>query len=80
MKFEIIDLKFGGYYLWEKIISELIYLGDINLSKENKKNSSCCCQNEWKFNYHGIENALCGKTIGCGGKFTPKRIIVLQMK
>ena len=36
------------------------------------------------FNYHGIENVLSGKTrISLylpGGEFTPKRIVVIQMK
>ena len=39
-----------------------------------------------KFDYYGIENALCGKTTNehnnpSEGKcFTPKRILVIQMK
>ena len=43
-------------------------------------------QNEWKFDYHGIEKALCGKTAYweedelLGEFFTPKRILVIQMK
>ena len=42
--------------------------------KENDKNGSSCNQHENYFNYHGIENALCGKD-----EFTPKRILVIQM-
>ena len=54
----------------------MILLGDIELLKENYKNKSRCDQNENEFNYHGIKNALRGKT----GWFTPKRILVIQMK
>ena len=79
MKFEIKDLKFGGYHLYEKSDWDLIQLGDIWLKKENYKNYSCCYQNEWRFDYHGIEKALCGKT-NCWNPFTPKRILVIQMK
>ena len=58
----------------------MIQLGEILLYKENKKNNSSCYQNENNFNYHGIENALSGKTRFDGGYFTPKRILVIQMK
>ena len=47
------------------------------------KNESCCHQDENRFDYHGIENALCGKEPkGKYGEmfFTPKRILVIQMK
>ena len=59
--------------------------------KENKKKHSQCNQNENSFNYHGIQNALCGKStnpighlysFGLGIKvehFKPKRILVIQM-
>ena len=58
----------------------LIRLGDIGLLKENCKNESYCDQNEYRFDYHGIENALCGKTYcNFSGYFTPKRILVIQM-
>ena len=79
MKFEIKDLKYGGYVLCEKSDEFLIYLGDIVLCKENCKNYSLCYQNENEFDYHGIENALCGKT-GNIKPFKPKRILVIQMK
>ena len=54
----------------------------MNINKENKKNGSRCLQNENTFNYHGIQNALCGKTgHSWGGEnFTPNRILVIQMK
>ena len=82
MKFEIKDLKYGGYELYEKSHDWLITLGDIYLYKENLKNSSNCRQHENNFDYHGIEKALCGKAgypFG-NGCFTPKRILVIQMK
>ena len=80
MKFEIKDLKEGGIYLYKKSDEyNLIDLGDIRLLKEYWKNESYCWQFEDRFNYHGIKNALCGKT-GYGEFFTPKRILVIQMK
>jgi hypothetical protein len=75
VKFEIEHSEWGGYALWEKADDNLIELGDIDLRKENKKNDSYCEENEFEFDYHGIEKALCGK-----GSFTPKRILVIQMK
>ena len=65
-----------GYCLYKKSDGFLISLGDILLRKENYKNQSCCFQDEYRFDYHGIENALCGKD----WTFTPKRILVIQMK
>ncbi|GAB1218781.1 hypothetical protein ENUP19_0003G0069 [Entamoeba nuttalli] len=49
------------------------YGGDIRVFKENDKTKSCC--NQHSFEYEGIESALCGKE-----HFTPKRIIVIEMK
>ena len=80
MKFDIKNLKYGGYLLYEKSSVNLITFGDIVLWKENKKNSSFCYQNEDWFDYHGIEKALCGKIGWKGEFFTPKRILVIQMK
>ena len=81
MKFEIKDLKWGGYKLKEKSSDYLITLGDIVLYKENNKNESLCYQFENRFDYHGIYKALCGKTYyNYSGYFTPKRILVIQMK
>ena len=37
------------------------FINLFHLNKENKKNYSFCDQNEDEFNYHEIENALCGK-------------------
>ena len=80
MKFEIIDLKWGGYYLFEKSDRDfkLITLGDIELKKENNKNLSVCYQNKNRFDYHGIKNALC-KKIYPPNSFIPIRILVIQM-
>ena len=83
MKFEIKDLQYSGIELYEKSDSGLICLGNIILCKENKKYQSYCDNNEDDFNYHGIENALCGKTFddwGNGDMFISKRILVIQMK
>ena len=75
MKFEIKDLFYGGIHLFEKLSDELIWFGDICLKKEDYKNESNCNQDEYNFDYHGIQNALCGKYY-----YTPNRIIVIQMK
>ena len=58
-------------------MKNLITLGDIELKKEDKKFKSICHQNKNRFDYHGIENALSGKSER--ENFTPKRIIVIQM-
>ena len=82
MKFEIKNLHWGGIYLHENKSGWLIFLGDISLRKEHAKHRSCCGQNEYEFDYHEINEALCGK-IGSwdrGQHFTPKRILVIQMK
>ena len=79
MKFEIKDLRWGGYWLHDNTDCVLIRVGDIWLLKENKKNDSSCDQSEDYFDYHGIEKALCGKE-GVREPFTPKRILVIQMK
>ena len=82
MKFEIKDLKYGGYTLYEKSDYGLIFLGDIGLFKEDYKNKSHCYQYEDRFDYHGIKNALCGKEPDENGwmYFTQKRILVIQME
>ena len=81
MKFKIKNLRYGGIHLYEKLDYELIKLGDIYLMKENRKNKSFYEQNKGRFDYHGIENALCGKDSDKYRKiyFTPKRILVIQM-
>ena len=60
-------------------------MGDIVLMKENYKNESFCTEIEDRFYYHGARKPLCGKicVFGNGWKgehFTPKRILVIQMK
>ena len=86
MKYEIKNLKKGGIVFWKKSDDNLIDLGDIYLMKENRKNESFCDQNEDEFDYEGIPNALCGKTLyedeneeWKGERFCPIRIKVIQM-
>ncbi|BFU25010.1 predicted protein [Entamoeba histolytica] len=50
--------------------------GDIHVCKESYKTQSYCSQQS--FSYEGISNALCGKEFPY--HFTPKRIIVIEMK
>ena len=75
MIFEVKNEKFGGYWLYQKTKTDLISLGDIVLKKNNSNLDSYCSQNNDWFDYHGIENALCGMK-----QFVPKRIFVIQMK
>ena len=51
MKFEIKDLERGGIELCEKSDWNLMWLGDIYLMKENKKNDSHCKHFEDYFDY-----------------------------
>ena len=74
MKFEIKNSNWGGYKLFKKTDSYLIFIGNISLKKKSYK-ESYCEQDEELFDYHGIENALCGKE-----HFISKRILVIQMK
>ncbi|BFU26011.1 trichohyalin, putative [Entamoeba histolytica] len=53
------------------------FLDDIHVCKENDKTKSSCDQHS--FSYEGISNALCGKEYP-NNYFTPKRIIVIEMK
>ena len=78
MKFEIKDVKYGGYKLCQNWDETLIRIGDIYLDKENRKYQSYCLQDDTRFDYHGIKNALYGKR-GWKNPFTPKRILVIQM-
>ena len=80
MKFEIKDLELGGICLFNQSSIDLIKLGNSWLIKENNKNKSYCRQNEDNFYYHEIKNALCGKLFIEAECFTPKRILVIQMK
>ena len=77
MKFEIVNTMLGGFSLFNKEENGLIYLGDIILYKQSCRNQSYCFQYDSLFDYHGIQNALCGKVNPTC--FTPKRIQVFQM-
>ena len=81
MKFEIKNIDFGSLTLFTTFESNLITLSTIGLYKEEMKNDCCCIQNN-NFDYHGIDNALCGKTLQNDKSkyFIPKRILVIQMK
>ena len=84
MKFEIIENCWGvGYVLDTSEKGFLIKMGDINIYKKGNEQYSFISKSYNKnFNYHGIENALCGKQPDKYGNayFTPKRILVIQMK
>ena len=79
MKYEIKDVINGGYCLYKYFDTSLIDLGDIHLMKEAKKSFSYCHQNDNCFNYHGIQFAFTGLFLN-PNYFTPKRILVIQMK
>ena len=85
MKFEIKNTQ-QGYIQYDKSEKQLIQLGDIVLYKYNERDKCYCEQKEDTFDYHGIENALCGKKKLMqndeliGEEFTLKRIIVIQME
>ncbi|BFU18508.1 trichohyalin, putative [Entamoeba histolytica] len=74
------DIKLPEYafYLYNQSNNDLFAFGldDIEVYKENNKTQSWCDQNS--FEYEGISNALCGKQFP--NRFTPKRIIVIEMK
>ena len=79
MKYEIKRINYG-YILFDKSILCFFTLGDIYLFKEFNKKQSCCSENQNNFDYHGIENVLCGKNpYPDGENFPPKRIGVIQM-
>ena len=73
--------NFRGYCLYPKSEIGLITIGDIFIYKEHYKSLSLIIQSK-DFDYHGIENALCGKKENNTqyDYFTPKRFIVIQMK
>ena len=88
MKFEMKNWKKGGFQLFNKQNEYfLITIGNIELRKKDCKHLSRCWQEEEVFNFKGIENAISGKIIyqdeklrQVGECFTPKRILVIQMK
>ncbi|BFU25899.1 Hypothetical protein EHI5A_126860 [Entamoeba histolytica KU27] len=65
-----------AFYLFNQSCGYLFSFGnghDICVYKEDYKTKSNCTP--YSFEYEGISNALCGKKY-----FTPKRIIVIEMK
>ena len=82
MKFEVRKAKFCGYGLYEQSVDRLIDIGDIRLYKYHQKSQSFCVQTNYYFDYHGIDNALCGKDFHLSHSecFIPQRIVVIQMK
>ncbi|BFU24708.1 trichohyalin, putative [Entamoeba histolytica] len=74
-KFDIKEPQYA-FYLYNQSDDYLFAFGygsDIDVYKENNKTYSYCVQ--CSFEYKVISNALCGKY-----HFTPKRIIVIEMK
>ncbi|BFU26140.1 trichohyalin, putative [Entamoeba histolytica] len=74
-KFDIEDKRYA-FKLYNQSNNYLFSFGyfcDIQVYKENYKTISWCKQHS--FEYKGISNALCGKYY-----FTPKRILVIEMK
>ena len=78
MKFQLRNIS-CGIWLFGNSDELLITIGDIVLSKQNRKNECWYYQSNDNFHNHGIENAVCGKR-GLNNPFNPKRIIVIQMK
>ncbi|BFU24994.1 trichohyalin, putative [Entamoeba histolytica] len=77
MKFDIKQPQYA-FWLWNQSHDFLFAFGggsDILVGKENYKISWC---DQLSFDYKGIENALYGKQYP--NHFTPKRIIVIEMK
>ncbi|BFU22181.1 trichohyalin, putative [Entamoeba histolytica] len=78
-KFDIKQPEYA-FYLFNQSDDLLFVFGyfgyDIYVYKENNKTYSYCVQ--CSFEYEGISNALCGKQLP--KYFTPKRIIVIEMK
>ena len=77
MKFEIIDLNYGGIQLYSNNHMQLIYLGNLLLSKQNYPNNSFTVQSD-KFNYHNQHRALRGSS-GRDNHFGFRKLVVIQM-
>ncbi|BFU26351.1 trichohyalin, putative [Entamoeba histolytica] len=80
MKFDIIFQQ-SAFCLFNQSDDCLFAFGidDIFVCKENTETESYCKQHSFSsFSYKGISNALCGKEYP--NRFTPKRIIVIEMK
>ena len=73
MKFEQIKSRIGKIWFPDKSDKQLIILGDICLNKQNEKEMSWCASQD-VYDYHGIENAICGNIV-----FVPKHFVVIQM-
>ncbi|BFU26553.1 trichohyalin, putative [Entamoeba histolytica] len=78
MKFDIKQPRFA-FWLDNQSSDCLFGIGfsDIRVYKENDKTKSFCIQ-QYSYEYEGISNTLCGKLYP--DRFTPKRIIVIEMK
>ncbi|BFU22338.1 trichohyalin, putative [Entamoeba histolytica] len=79
MKFDIIKDQQYAFCLYYQSDEYLFSFGDgcdICVGKENYQTKSSCYQ--YSYEYEGISNALCGKE--WPNRFTPKRIIVIEMK
>ncbi|BFU22788.1 trichohyalin, putative [Entamoeba histolytica] len=77
MKFDIKQPQYAFWLYNQSSVGLFVFGGnDILVYKENYKTTSSCKQSS--FEYEGIENALCGKQHP--NRFTPKRIIVIEMK
>ena len=63
-----------GTYLFKSDSNELISVGCIHLYKKEQKQLSECVEYKTDFEFGGRKNVICGKR-----KFTPKRILVIQM-
>ena len=74
MKFEFKNNEEDTTVLFEEI-SNIFSIGDIQLIDEKGQYESLCIETSETFDYHGIENALCGDTV-----FKSKRFIIFQMK
>ena len=80
MKFEIKDINEGGYVLYDEKEYRFVNLGNIALYKDNWKGQSTCWQNNTRFDYKGIDRALCGKEYNTYKEYIkPKRILVIRM-
>ncbi|BFU22652.1 trichohyalin, putative [Entamoeba histolytica] len=75
-KFDIKQSQYAFclYNQYDDCLFKFGFGNDIFVYKENDKTQSYCCIQR-SFEYKGIENALCGNH-----DFTPKRIIVIEMK
>ena len=82
MKYEVINEKQGGYYLFAKSYDILIQLGDIVIFKQNRKERSFYIQYPEYFDYHNIDFAFTDRkstSVNDAIPCIPKRILVIQM-